>query len=50
VNYLRRIKRHAIEAMRGKTFPRAVTAPDGSGRWQNRTGRSFKTFEEALEV
>jgi hypothetical protein len=36
-----------IEAFRGKSFPRRVTAINGSTRWQDYSGRSFKTRDEA---
>jgi len=36
-----------IEALIGKSFPRRVTAPNGSARWQGSRGRSFASFEEA---
>jgi hypothetical protein len=47
MNYLRPLITKWNEALLGKTFPRRVTAPDGSARWQAATGRSFATFEEA---
>jgi hypothetical protein len=36
-----------IDAFRGKTFPRRVTAPNGSARWQGHSGRSYGSREEA---
>ena len=50
VNHLRPIIRHAIEAICGKRFPRRVTAPDGSARWQNARGRRFGSLEEAYDA
>ena len=35
------------EAVRGKSFPRRVTAPDGTVRWQVAGGRSFATIDQA---
>jgi hypothetical protein len=37
-----------IEAVRGKSFPRLVTAPNGTIRWQGFSGRTFKRREEAF--
>jgi hypothetical protein len=37
-----------IEALTGKSFPRRVTAVNGTTRWQSRTGRSFESREQAL--
>ena len=36
-----------IEALTGKTFPRLVTAPNGTARWQGCSGRTFRNREEA---
>lgn len=36
--------------LRAKSFPRRVTAPNGSPRWQAAAGRSFATFEEAYNA
>lgn len=47
MNYLRPLITKWNEALRGKSFPRRVTAPDGSSRWQSATGRSFATLDEA---
>jgi len=47
MNYLRPLITKGLEALRGKSFPRRVTAPDGSARWQSFSGRSFATLEEA---
>ena len=47
MNYLRSAIQHTIEALRGKSFPRQVTVPNGSARWQSCSGRSFATIEEA---
>jgi hypothetical protein len=38
-----------IETIRGKSFPRRVTAPNGSIRWQGYNGRSFGTRDEAYK-
>jgi len=50
VNYLHLLIRNSIDAFRGKSFPRRVTAPDGSSRWQSSSGRSFETLEEACNA
>jgi hypothetical protein len=50
MNYLRPLIRGWRDSLRGKSFPRRVTAPDGSTRWQNASGRSFGTVEEACEA
>jgi len=47
MNYLRPLITKWNHALRGKSFPRRVTAPNGSRRWQAATGRSFATVEEA---
>jgi hypothetical protein len=47
MNYLRPLITKWNEGLRGRTFPRRVTAPDGSPRWEAATGRSFATLEEA---
>jgi hypothetical protein len=36
-----------IEALRGKSFPRLVTAPNGRPRWEAYSGRTFASREEA---
>jgi hypothetical protein len=47
MNILRPLITKGIEAWTGRNFPRRVTAPDGSARWQSASGRSFGTLEEA---
>jgi hypothetical protein len=47
MNNLRLLISKGIEALLGKSFPRRVTAPNGSARWQSSSGRSFDTVEEA---
>lgn len=47
MNYLRPLITRWNEGLRGKSFPRRVTAPNGGERWQAASGRSFSTFEEA---
>lgn len=47
MNYLRPVMTKLRDGLGGKTFPRRVTAPDGSVRWQSVSGRSFATFDEA---
>ena len=47
MNYLRPLITRWRDGLRGKSFPRQVTAPDGSARWQDSSGRSFGTLEEA---
>jgi len=47
MNYLRPLLTKWAQGFRGKSFPRRVTAPDGSARWQNAGGRSFATLDEA---
>jgi len=47
MNYLRPIIISWKHSFRGKTFPRQVTAPNGSPRWQSRSGKSFASLEEA---
>ncbi|HSQ99523.1 MAG TPA: hypothetical protein VLM36_06360 [Sphingomicrobium sp.] len=47
MNYFRPLITRWNDGLRGKSFPRRVTAPDGSPRWQAATGRSFETHEEA---
>jgi hypothetical protein len=44
---LRSLITRGIEALEGKSFPRRVTAVNGSVRWQDHSGRSFETREEA---
>jgi len=46
MNYLRPLISRGIEALRGKSFPRRMTAPNGSARWQGSDGRSFDSREE----
>lgn len=46
---LRSLITRGIEALKGKSFPRRVTAVNRSTRWQGYSGRSFETREEALE-
>ena len=38
------------EGLRGKSFPRRVTAPNGYSRWEAATGKTFATVEEACEA
>ena len=38
-----------IEALRGKRFPRRVTAPNGKARWQGSSGRSFETLAGGVQ-
>lgn len=47
MNHLRLLISKWNNALLGKSFPRRVTAPNGSPRWQSAGGRSFATFEEA---
>jgi hypothetical protein len=47
MSYLRPLITRWNEGLRGKTFPRRVTAPNGGSRWEAANGRSFPTFEEA---
>jgi hypothetical protein len=47
MNYLRPLITKWNDGLWGKSFPRRVTAPNGSHRWQAATGRSFATLEEA---
>ena len=47
MNYFRPLITKLKNGLRGKSFPRQVTAPNGSPRWQAATGKSFATFEEA---
>lgn len=47
MNYLRPLITKWNEGLKGKSFPRRVTAPDGSSRWQAASGRSFDTLKEA---
>lgn len=47
MNYLRPLITRWRDGLGGKSFPRRVTAPNGSHRWQAIGGRSFDTFEEA---
>jgi hypothetical protein len=46
---LRSLITRVIEEFAGKSFPRRVTAVNGSTRWQGYSGRSFETREEAYE-
>jgi hypothetical protein len=50
MNYLRPLITKWSHGLLGKTFPRRVTAPNGSPRWQAATGRSFATLEEARKA
>ena len=45
--YWRPLITKLTEGLRGKSFPRRVTGPNGGARWQAANGRSFPTFEEA---
>ena len=47
MNHVRPLINKLFEGLRGRTFPRQVTAPNGSARWQAASGRSFETIEEA---
>ena len=47
---LRPLISKGIEALRGKRFPRRVTAPNGTARWQSSSGLSFETLEEACNA
>ena len=47
MNYFRPLITKWNEGLRGRTFPRRVTAPDGSLRWAAASGTSFATFDEA---
>lgn len=47
MNYFRPLITKWKDGLGGKSFPRRVTAPNGSQRWQSMTGRSFETYEEA---
>jgi hypothetical protein len=47
MNHLLPLISAVLGGFRGKTFPRRVTAPDGSARWQAASGKSFATLEEA---
>ena len=44
---LRSLITRRVEALKGKSFPRRVTAVNGSIRWQGYSGRSFATRDEA---
>jgi hypothetical protein len=50
MNYFRPLISKWNEGLRGKSFPRRVTAPDGRSRWQAASGRSFETLEEAADA
>jgi len=50
MNHLRPLITRWREGLNGKSFPRRVTAPDGSARWQDASGRSFGTLEEASQA
>ena len=50
MNYFRPLITNWNEGLKGKTFPRRVTAPNGSPRWEAATGRTFATFDEACEA
>jgi hypothetical protein len=47
VQRIRLLISRAIEAIRGKSFPRLVTAPNGRPRWEGYSGRTFASREEA---
>lgn len=47
MNYFRPLIAKWSNGLRGKTFPRQVTAANGTRRWQAATGRSYLTFDEA---
>ena len=47
---LRSLITRGLESLKGKSFPRRVTAVNRSTRWQGYSGRSFETREEALET
>lgn len=44
---VRMLVRRVVEAVYGKCFPRLVTAPNGTARWENNRGRTFRSREEA---
>jgi hypothetical protein len=48
MNYFVPIMTKLREGLYGKTFPRRVTAPDGSPRWENVSGKTFATAKEAV--
>jgi len=50
MNYFRPLITKWREGLTGKSFPRPVTAPNGSPRWQAANGRSFATLEEACKA
>jgi hypothetical protein len=50
MNHLLPLISAVLGGSRGKTFPRRVTAPDGSARWQAASGKSFATLEEACNT
>ena len=50
MNYLRPLITKWNEGFRGKSFPRRVTAPNGSSRWAAVTGKTFATAEEACKA
>jgi hypothetical protein len=50
MNYLRPLITKWNDGLLGKSFPRRVTAPNGSRRWEAASGRSFTTFEEARKA
>ena len=47
MNYLRPWVSNWTHSLMGKNYPRRVTAPNGSPRWQARSGRTFESIEEA---
>jgi len=50
MNYFRPLITKWNEGRGGKSFPRRVTAPNGSSRWQAATGRTFATLQEACKA
>ena len=47
MNYFRPLIAKWTGGLPGKSFPRRVTAPNGSPRWQAATGKTFATLDEA---
>jgi hypothetical protein len=47
MNYFKPLIRRWSDGLKGRTFPRRVTALNGTARWQDSSGKSFATFEEA---
>jgi hypothetical protein len=50
MNDLLRLIRRRILARKSKSFPRRVTAPNGSHRWQAPNGLTFDTLEDATNA